>query len=124
MLALYMYRKTLKSQRKSGNISKNMSGCVLYDVEVATSWMDLVEIPITSRTQDNGRDLPESVATIHKLIDDLIHEGLPANRIVLGGFSQGAALALAATLKYCELVRLCGPHLIKNKIEGQFNRKL
>merc|ERR1712173_178898 len=67
---------------------------------VMTSWMDLLDIPITPVTDDNGKDLPESLMLIHKLIDDLVAEGISANRIVLGGFSQGGALALAATLKY------------------------
>mmetsp|Transcript_8379 Transcript_8379/g.14165 ORF Transcript_8379/g.14165 Transcript_8379/m.14165 type:complete len:268 (-) Transcript_8379:76-879(-) len=65
-----------------------------------TSWMDLTQIPITTSTKDNGKDLPESIVMIHKLIDDLVADGMPANRIVLGGFSQGAALALGASLKY------------------------
>lgn len=65
-----------------------------------TSWMDLLEIPITPQTGDNGLHLPESMTMIHKFIDELIEGGMPANRIVLGGFSQGGALALAATLKY------------------------
>lgn len=68
--------------------------------EISTSWMDLVEIPITSRTPDNGRDLPESLDIVHTLIDHLVSKGMPANRIVLGGFSQGAALAIVAALKY------------------------
>lgn len=75
---------------------------------VSTSWMDLVEIPITTRTKDNGRDLPESIDIIHAIIDDLVSNGLPANRIVLGGFSQGGALAIAAALKYPkELAGVC-----------------
>jgi len=55
----------------------------------------------------------EDTAGIHessRLVDDLIaHEiarGIPANRIILAGFSQGGAIALHAGLRYPE--RLAG----------------
>ncbi|CAK0909073.1 unnamed protein product [Prorocentrum cordatum] len=73
---------------------------------VMTSWMDLLAIPISPTTPDNGLHLPESVAIVHQLVDSQLARGVPASRIVLGGFSQGGALSLVAALKYPQ--RLAG----------------
>ncbi|QDS72814.1 hypothetical protein FKW77_006659 [Venturia effusa] len=40
----------------------------------------------------------KSVAYTESLIDDVVAKGIPANRIVLGGFSQGHAIALLTGL--------------------------
>lgn len=37
---------------------------------------------------------------IHSLIDAEVSAGIPPNRIVLGGFSQGGGLALYSSLTY------------------------
>lgn len=42
--------------------------------------------------------LRKSVAYVESLIDDLTSRGIPPSRIVLGGFSQGCALALLTEL--------------------------
>ncbi|KAI8939373.1 hypothetical protein NX059_003156 [Plenodomus lindquistii] len=39
-----------------------------------------------------------SVAYVKSLIDDLVQQGIPKNRIVVGGFSQGHAIALSTFL--------------------------
>lgn len=68
---------------------------------VMPSWMDLLKIPVTPGMEDNGRDLDKSIAMIHATIDDLISSyEITADRIVLAGFSQGAALSLVSALKY------------------------
>lgn len=36
---------------------------------------------------------------VHKMIDDEINEGIASNRIIIGGFSQGGALALYSALR-------------------------
>jgi poly(3-hydroxybutyrate) depolymerase len=67
------------------------------------SWFDIQTLPIS--VQEPGTQpiagLEESVATIHALLDELqtIHHVLPRN-IVLGGFSQGGALAIEAGTTY------------------------
>jgi predicted esterase len=67
------------------------------------SWFDIQTLPISA--QEPGTPpiagLEESVATIHALLDELqtIHHVLPRN-IVLGGFSQGGALAIEAGTTY------------------------
>jgi predicted esterase len=66
---------------------------------VMPSWMDLEEIPIHITSPDTGRHQPESIAIVHGLVDELIESGIPSERIVIGGFSQGGALALASTIK-------------------------
>ena len=50
--------------------------------------------------------LRESVQQVHALIDRERARGVPANRIVLAGFSQGCAVTLLAGLRYPE--RLAG----------------
>ena len=68
---------------------------------VMPSWMDLLNIPVTPGMEDNGRDLDESVAMMHATVDDIVaSENIPADRIVLAGFSQGGALSLVSALKY------------------------
>lgn len=37
---------------------------------------------------------------MHALIDDEVKAGIPSNRIMVGGFSQGGALALYSALTY------------------------
>jgi len=41
-----------------------------------------------------------SVTSVHGMIDALVAEGIPSERIVVGGFSQGGALALLSVLSY------------------------
>lgn len=66
---------------------------------VMPSWMDLMEIPIRINSPDNGRQQDESISIIHSIIHEVIASGIPSERIVIGGFSQGGALALASTIK-------------------------
>lgn len=47
---------------------------------------------------DKGNFYAASVAAVHQQIDSLEQAGVPLNKIVIGGFSQGAAVALEATL--------------------------
>jgi len=58
-----------------------------------TSWFDIFDIPVDEREPDSPPGLQESVQTVHRLVEDLIAGGIPAHRIVLGGFSQGSAIA-------------------------------
>lgn len=67
-----------------------------------TSWMDLDEIPVTLSLRDDVEGLELSKKRIHKLIDEAVAAGTPSSRIVLGGFSQGAAMALLAGYTYSQ----------------------
>jgi predicted esterase len=62
--------------------------------------MDLVEIPISPSTRDNGKHLAASVKLINDIIDQEISAGMDPKKIIIGGFSQGGALALVAAIKY------------------------
>merc|ERR1740117_2389908 len=62
-----------------------------------TSWMDLAEIPVRVSSPDTGRHLQDSIEIVHKQLDLLVKDyGLEPRNIVLGGFSQGGALAVVA----------------------------
>lgn len=66
-----------------------------------TSWMDLLEIPIKPSSPDNGKQQEENIKRLHDKIDATIKElGIQPKRVILGGFSQGAALSLAAAIRY------------------------
>lgn len=60
----------------------------------------MIEIPIRLSSPDNGLQQEDSIKIVSDLIDSEVAAGIPADRIVVGGFSQGAALAFATVLKY------------------------
>lgn len=47
------------------------------------------------------------MAIVHGHIDDMVAEGIPANKIVVGGFSQGGCMSLVSTLTYPKTYVLC-----------------
>lgn len=62
------------------------------------SWFDLKVLALDGPEDEDGiRDATEKV---HQLIADEEATGIPSNRIVLGGFSQGGALAIYSALRY------------------------
>ncbi|KAK3889451.1 hypothetical protein Pcinc_006559 [Petrolisthes cinctipes] len=62
------------------------------------SWFDLKSLDVDGPEDTDGirkaRDL------IHRLIDDEVKNGITHDRILLGGFSQGGALALYSTFTH------------------------
>lgn len=58
------------------------------------------EIPVVSSTKDDAGDIDKSVERVHLLINALEDQGVPAKRIVVGGFSQGGAIALQSAFRY------------------------
>ena len=68
------------------------------------AWYDILGTDLQRREDVAG--LRESVQQVHALIDRERARGVPANRIVLAGFSQGCAVTLLAGLRYPE--RLTG----------------
>jgi phospholipase/carboxylesterase len=68
------------------------------------AWYDVLGQQIDRREDEAG--LRESMREVQALIDRERARGVAANRIVLGGFSQGCAMALLAGLRYPE--RLAG----------------
>ncbi|XP_041987186.1 acyl-protein thioesterase 1 [Aricia agestis] len=64
------------------------------------SWFDLRSLDATGPEDEEG--IIRATGLVHGLIKDEIKAGIPSNRIMLGGFSQGGALALHAALTYPE----------------------
>ena len=60
------------------------------------AWYDIREMAIDRKVDEE--QLRQSAAEVHKFIDAQIAEGIPAERILLAGFSQGGAVVLEAGL--------------------------
>jgi phospholipase/carboxylesterase len=71
------------------------------------AWYDIFEFGAQAKSpREDDAGLRESFAAVHALLDREIARGVPANKIVLGGFSQGCAITLGAGLRYGQ--RLAG----------------
>ncbi len=68
------------------------------------AWYDILGADLAKREDEAG--LRESMAAVGRLIDREVARGVPAQRIVLAGFSQGCAITLGAGLRHHE--RLAG----------------
>ncbi|MBL8307030.1 MAG: carboxylesterase [Rubrivivax sp.] len=68
------------------------------------AWYDILGTDLVRREDEAG--LRESITQVHALLDREVARGVPAERIVLGGFSQGCAITLGAGLRYPQ--RLAG----------------
>ncbi|KAF5276458.1 hypothetical protein FQA39_LY06527 [Lamprigera yunnana] len=68
------------------------------------SWFDLKALDTSSAEDEEG--IHQATQTVHSLIATEVKNGIPPNRILIGGFSQGGALALYSALTYPE--RLAG----------------
>eukprot|EP01010_Urceolus_cornutus_P001027 NODE_1541_length_859_cov_279.520988_g1195_i0.p1 GENE.NODE_1541_length_859_cov_279.520988_g1195_i0~~NODE_1541_length_859_cov_279.520988_g1195_i0.p1 ORF type:complete len:259 (+),score=73.49 NODE_1541_length_859_cov_279.520988_g1195_i0:62-778(+) len=68
------------------------------------AWFDI--FGMSPNSQEDSTAIRASAANLHKLIRSEICETVPSERIVIGGFSQGAAIALYSALTFSE--RLCG----------------
>jgi predicted esterase len=64
----------------------------------ADRWFDMVSNPVMPEEVHEG--LWEAVADLHKIFAQAEAEGIWSTRIVAGGFSQGAVVALVAALTY------------------------
>lgn len=71
---------------------------------VMRAWYDILGSDLQRREDEAG--LRDAVRRVHALLDREIARGVPAQRIVLAGFSQGCAIALLAGLRYPQ--RLAG----------------
>jgi len=73
------------------------------------AWYDILGTEL-ERAQGTPREdvagLREAFAQVHALLDREVARGMPPQRIVLAGFSQGCAVALGAGLRYAQ--RLAG----------------
>lgn len=62
------------------------------------AWYDILGADLVQREDEPG--LRESLAAVEALIAREIERGIPANRIVLAGFSQGCAMALLTGVRH------------------------
>jgi phospholipase/carboxylesterase len=86
-----------------------MRPVTLNNGHVMRAWYDILggsdpRDPLGKREDEAG--LRESFAGVHALLDREVARGVPAERIVLAGFSQGCAITLGAGLRYGQ--RLAG----------------
>lgn len=62
------------------------------------SWFDLKSLDASGEEDEPG--IKKAAEGVHALINAEINSGIPSERIVLGGFSQGGALALYSALTF------------------------
>lgn len=62
------------------------------------SWFDLKTLDISGPEDEEG--IKKASQNLHTMINSEIQAGIEANRIVIGGFSQGGALALYSALTF------------------------
>mmetsp|Transcript_157826 Transcript_157826/g.278640 ORF Transcript_157826/g.278640 Transcript_157826/m.278640 type:complete len:216 (-) Transcript_157826:124-771(-) len=75
------------------------------DGEVMNSWFDIVKWqppvkPIGLDEPDPPTGLDATIKFIHKEFEELEKSGVPADKIIVGGFSQGGAASIIAGLTY------------------------
>jgi phospholipase/carboxylesterase len=68
------------------------------------AWYDIKALALSGPEDDAG--IRESELRVRQYVSQEIESGIPAERIVIAGFSQGGAIALQAGLRYPE--RLAG----------------
>jgi phospholipase/carboxylesterase len=68
------------------------------------AWYDILGADLVKREDEAG--LRQSVGLVHALLEREVARGVPAQRIVLAGFSQGCAITLGAGLRFSQ--RLAG----------------
>lgn len=64
------------------------------------SWFDLKSLDVSGPEDVEG--INKATETIHNLINAEIADGIDPSRIIVGGFSQGGALALYSSLIFPE----------------------
>lgn len=66
------------------------------------SWFDLKTLDAGGPEDEEG--IKKAAKLVHGMIDQEIKGGIPAERILLGGFSQGGALALYSAFTFTQRV--------------------
>ncbi len=66
------------------------------------AWFDITSL--TPELEIDEKGLGAAITAAHDLIRAQINKGIPPNRIVLAGFSQGGAMALSAALAYPDIL--------------------
>lgn len=79
-----------------------MRPITLNEGYVMRGWYDIYALDMNAYEDEPG--ILDSVKSIHKRIEAQMASGIPAERILLAGFSQGGAIALLAGLTFREKV--------------------
>ncbi|RKP11177.1 Phospholipase/carboxylesterase/thioesterase [Thamnocephalis sphaerospora] len=83
------------------------------------AWYDIHSLADMDQDEDEAGMLASSLKISH-MIRDEVHAGIPSNRIVVGGFSQGGAMSLLCGLssehKLAGIVNLSGYLPLRTKI--------
>lgn len=76
--------------------------------EKMPAWFDVFEDwPKPLEGKDDDKGLAASVRVVHAILDGLVAEGVPPERIVVAGFSQGAVLSALSTYQYSQTLGGC-----------------
>uniref|UniRef100_A0A915CN75 palmitoyl-protein hydrolase n=1 Tax=Ditylenchus dipsaci TaxID=166011 RepID=A0A915CN75_9BILA len=90
------------------------------------AWFDILGLSDDTNEDDAG--IEAAALYVHNLIDEEVATGTPSNRIVLGGFSMGGALAIYAGLTCKQglgcIISFSGFMLQKHKIPGEHTANL
>ncbi|XP_044013432.1 acyl-protein thioesterase 1-like [Aphidius gifuensis] len=65
-----------------------------------TAWFDVLGMKTGAPEDEDG--IKSSSKIVHKVIEDEIKSGTPSNRIIVGGFSQGGALAIYSAITFSQ----------------------
>ncbi|GAA5919490.1 hypothetical protein JCM1841_002232 [Sporobolomyces salmonicolor] len=63
-----------------------------------TSWFDIQDLGDGNLKAEDDKGMLASVRTINSLISKEVDEGIPSERVIVGGFSQGAVIAYLTAL--------------------------
>ncbi|KAH9875200.1 hypothetical protein J1614_004691 [Plenodomus biglobosus] len=63
-------------------------------------WYDLKSLSTLDDRDEDEEGIRQSRDYFHSLIDQEVEKGIPANRIIIGGFSQGGAMSLLSGVTY------------------------
>jgi len=64
------------------------------------AWYDIISLDERDGAREDMEGVDWAVNYLHSLVKGEEEQGLPSDRIMIGGFSQGGAVALSAALKY------------------------
>lgn len=88
------------------------------------AWYDITSLDFNHRADRQGVD--ESTELVAELIEKEIEQGIPANKIVLAGFSQGGVIALHLGTRFNQTLAgimsmssyMCEPEKLKDEVHA------
>ena len=67
---------------------------------VMPAWYDIRDLNLEAKNRNDEEGLLRSVEQVRRLVDDEAAAGIPAERLVMAGFSQGGAVAIELALTH------------------------